>query len=298
MTAPIKKAVFPVAGLGTRFLPVTKAVPKEMLPLLDKPLIQYAIDEARAAGIEEFIFVTAQGKTTLVDYFDAAPYLIEQLQKHNADHYCELIEQTTLDSGCLACVRQHGGYGLGYAVYCARHLLDNNPFAIILADDVIATQNSTCLQQMIQAYHTENTNGHWVAAMDVPLAHTKNYGILNCASDQSDIILVRDMVEKPPPNKAPSNVAIIGRYIVQPSIINVLARQKPDAKGEIQLTNAIAETLKHNQNLVYGFRFQGQRFDCGSRTGFVQATLYFAWQQKELRTALVPYMKTLLDNQP
>ena len=234
----ITKAVFPVAGLGTRFLPATKSIPKEIMTLVDRPLIQYAIDEARAAGIKEFIFVTSRGKSALEDYFDHAPELESELRKKGKTDLLEILKDTNMDSGAIAYVRQNRPMGLGHAVWCARRLIGNEPFAVLLPDDVIAAE-TPCLQQMVEA-HAE-TGGCMVAAMEVAPSRISSYGVLDVGTDTGPIIRVRGMVEKPRPEEAPSNLAVIGRYILTPKVLTNLNRMKQGAGGEIQLTDAIAE---------------------------------------------------------
>ena len=286
MRKKVTKAIFPVAGLGTRFLPATKSVPKEIMTLVDRPLVQYAIDEARAAGIKEFIFVTSRGKSALEDYFDHSPMLEQQLKKKGKDALLEELKATNMDSGEIAYVRQHKALGLGHAVWCARRLIANEPFAVILPDDVIAAE-TPCLKQMIEAY--EETGGNMVAAMEVPPEKASAYGVLDVAEDMGQVVRARGMVEKPEPGTAPSNLAVIGRYILGPSVLRNLNRMRTGTGGEIQLTDAIAEDLA-NDVPVYGYRFRGQRFDCGSKAGFLQATVAFALARDDLREELARYL--------
>ncbi|MFC2970582.1 UTP--glucose-1-phosphate uridylyltransferase, partial [Acidimangrovimonas pyrenivorans] len=255
------KAVFPVAGLGTRFLPATKSVPKEIMTLVDRPLIQYAIDEARAAGIKEFLFVTSRGKSALEDYFDCNPQLEAELRRKGKDALLQTLKSTNMEDGAIAYIRQHKALGLGHAVWCARRLIGNEPFAVILPDDVIAAEKP-CLQQMVEA-HAE-TGGNVVAAMEVPPEKASAYGVLDVAEDMGAMVSVRGMVEKPKPEEAPSNLAVIGRYILTPRVMGNLNKMKSGASGEIQLTDAIADEIAAGRP-VYGFRFRGQRFDCGSK---------------------------------
>ena len=290
MTHKVTKAVFPVAGLGTRFLPATKSIPKEILTLVDRPLIQYAIDEARAAGITEFVFVTSRGKSALEDYFDHAPELEAALREKNKTDLLKVLDDTNMESGAIAYVRQHQALGLGHAVWCARHLIGNEPFAVILPDDVI-TGDSPCLKQMIDAY--AETGGNMVAAMEVPADKASAYGILDVPPSVSACLPVRGMVEKPAPGTAPSNLAIIGRYILTPQVLRNLDGQHRGAGGEIQLTDAIAKEITSSQN-VYGYRFQGQRFDCGSKAGYLQATVAFALSRPDLRDELEAYLHEVL----
>ena len=286
MKRKVTKAIFPVAGLGTRFLPATKSVPKEIMTLVDRPLVQYAIDEAREAGIKEFIFVTSRGKGALEDYFDHAPVLEQELRRKGKDDLLEILKDTTMDSGAIAYVRQHKALGLGHAVWCARRLIANEPFAVILPDDVIAAEKP-CLKQMVEAY--ENTGGNMVAAMEVAPEQTSSYGVLDVKDDMGKVVLANGMVEKPAAAEAPSNLAVIGRYILSPSVLKNLNKRKQGAGGEIQLTDAIAEDIAQDVP-VYGYRFEGQRFDCGSKAGFLQATVSFALSRPELRDDLLDYI--------
>ena len=286
MRKKVTKAIFPVAGLGTRFLPATKSVPKEIMTLVDRPLVQYAIDEARAAGIKEFIFVTSRGKGALEDYFDHSPVLEQELRKKNKTELLDVLKSTNMDSGAIAYIRQHQALGLGHAVWCARRLIANEPFAVILPDDVIAAEKP-CLQQMVEAY--EETGGNMVAAMEVPAEKASAYGVLDVKEDMGKMVSVNGMVEKPAPGEAPSNLAVIGRYILTPSVMKNLQQMKQGAGGEIQLTDAIAQDIEQDQP-VYGYRFDGQRFDCGSKSGFLQATVAFALARDELRDDLMGYL--------
>lgn len=274
----VLKAVFPVAGMGTRFLPATKSIPKEIMTLVDRPLIQYAIDEARAAGIKEFIFVTSRGKSALEDYFDHAPELESTLRKAGKSELLETLRETNMDSGAIAYVRQNRPMGLGHAVWCARRLIGNEPFAVLLPDDVIAAEKP-CLQQMVEAY--AETGGNMVAAMEVPIDKASSYGVLDIGADMGSMVEAKGMVEKPPAGTAPSNLAVIGRYILSPKVLNNLNRAKQGAGGEIQLTDAIAEEI--GKSKVYGYRFRGQRYDCGSKAGFLQATVAFGLARPDLR---------------
>jgi UTP--glucose-1-phosphate uridylyltransferase len=290
MGQKVTKAVFPVAGMGTRFLPATKSVPKEIMTLVDRPLIQYAIDEARAAGITEFIFVTSRGKSALEDYFDHSPNLEQELKNKNKTQLLEVLESTNMDSGAIAYIRQHRALGLGHAVWCARRLIGNEPFAVILPDDVIAAEKP-CLQQMIEAY--EETGGNMVAAMEVAPERTSSYGVLDIAEDMGEMVKVNGMVEKPKVEDAPSNLAVIGRYILSPSVLKNLNNIQSGSGGEIQLTDAIARDIELENN-VYGYRFKGQRFDCGSKSGFLQATVSFGLAREELRDDLKGYLEDIM----
>ncbi len=283
----VSKAIFPVAGLGTRFLPATKSIPKEIMSLVDKPLIQYAIDEARAAGIEEFIFVTSRGKGALEDYFDSAPQLEASLRRKGKTELLEVLKKTTMESGEIAYLRQRDALGLGHAVWCARRLIANEPFAVILPDDVIAA-DKPCLQQMVEAY--EETGGNMVAAMEVPFSEASKYGLLDVKEDMGRLMSVKGMVEKPEPSKAPSNLAVIGRYILTPNILKNLNKKMVGTGGEIQLTDAIATEIEVSSN-VYGYRFEGQRYDCGSKAGFLKATVAFGLAREDLRDEFAEFLK-------
>ena len=286
----IRKAVFPVAGMGTRFLPATKSVPKEIMTLVDRPLIQYAIDEARAAGIKEFIFVTSRGKGALEDYFDLAPQLENELRKSGKTELLEILKSTNMESGAIAYIRQHKALGLGHAVWCARRLIGNEPFAVMLPDDVIAAEKP-CLQQMVEAY--QEHGGSMVAAMEVPQDKTSAYGVLDVKDEIGDLVGVKGMVEKPKAGDAPSNLAVIGRYILTPDVLKNLNKMKQGAGGEIQLTDAIAQEITEGRD-VFGMRFKGQRFDCGSKAGFLQATVAFGLAREELRDDLRTYLQELM----
>ncbi|MFC0200027.1 UTP--glucose-1-phosphate uridylyltransferase [Paracoccus rhizosphaerae] len=291
MGRKVTKAIFPVAGLGTRFLPATKSIPKEILSLVDKPLIQYAIDEARAAGIKEFIFVTSRGKGALEDYFDHAHELESNLKKAGKDKLLDTLRQTNMDSGAIAYIRQHKALGLGHAVWCARRLLsDDEPFAVVLTDDVIQGE-PPCLQQMIEAYG--ETGGSMVATMEVPSEKVSAYGVLDVAEDMGAIVRAKGMVEKPQNGTQPSNLAVIGRYILAPTVMKNLNKLKQGAGGEIQLTDAIAEEIEAGRD-VFGLRFRGQRFDCGSKAGFLQATVAFGLERDELKDEFAEYLHQVM----
>ncbi len=281
----IRKAVFPVAGMGTRFLPATKSIPKEMLPLVDRPLIQYAVDEARQAGIEEFIFVTAAGKGALEDYFDTAAALEQHLAASGKAGALEALARTRMPEGALTFVRQNAPRGLGHAVRLAERLVGDEPFAVLLPDDVIRAPRGA-LSQMVAA-HAEN-RGHMVATMQVSREKTSSYGILDVAEEAGRLVRARGLVEKPDPARAPSTDAIIGRYILEPSVFGRLANLGPGAGGELQLTDAISADL--GSTGVCGYRFRGERFDCGSVQGFVQATAAFALDRPELRGELAAFL--------
>lgn len=286
MNRKVTKAIFPVAGMGTRFLPATKSVPKEILTLVDKPLIQYAIDEAREAGITEFIFVTSRGKGALEDYFDHSPQLESELRNRGKTDLLDIVKGTNMDSGAIAYIRQHKALGLGHAVLCAQRLIGDEPFAVILPDDVIAAEKP-CLKQMVDAY--QETGGSMVAAMEVPREKAHAYGILDVDQQFENLMPVRGMIEKPAQGTEPSNLAVIGRYILTPEIFKHISSQKFGAGGEIQLTDAIAKEIELGR-AVNGLRFEGQRFDCGSKAGFLQATISFALAREDLRDELLGYL--------
>lgn len=290
----VTKAVFPVAGMGTRFLPATKSIPKEIMTLVDRPLIQYAIDEARAAGIKEFIFVTSRGKSALEDYFDHAPELENTLKRAGKNDLLEVLKTTNMDSGAIAYVRQNRAMGLGHAVWCARRLIGNEPFAVLLPDDVIAA-DKPCLAQMVEAY--EETGGNMVATMEVPPSKASAYGVLDIAEDMGAIVKAKGMVEKPKAEEAPSNLAVIGRYILSPKVMTNLNKMKQGAGGEIQLTDAIAEEVGEEGTGVYGYRFSGQRYDCGSKAGFLQATVAFGLSRPDLQDEFSSYLHDLIAQQ-
>ncbi|MBT9383895.1 UTP--glucose-1-phosphate uridylyltransferase GalU [Pseudooceanicola sp. CBS1P-1] len=290
MKNKVTKAIFPVAGLGTRFLPATKSVPKEIMTLVDRPLIQYAIDEARAAGITEFIFVTSKGKSALEDYFDHSAVLEAELEAKGKTDLLEVLQQTYMESGQIAYIRQHKALGLGHAVWCARRLIGDEPFAVILPDDVIAAEKP-CLAQMIEAFEEEPAS--MVAAMEVPADKAKSYGVLDIAEDKGDVVKVKGMVEKPKAGTQPSNLAVIGRYVLQNSVMQNLDQLKTGAGGEIQLTDAIADEISAGRK-VHGFRFKGQRFDCGSKAGFLQATVSFGLSRDDLKDELMEYLQDVV----
>ncbi|MGH6946812.1 MAG: UTP--glucose-1-phosphate uridylyltransferase GalU [Kiloniellales bacterium] len=277
MATPLRKAVFPVGGLGTRFLPATKALPKEMLPVVDKPLIQYAVEEARAAGFEELIFVTGRGKTAIEDHFDHNGELQRVLEARGRGDESTAMQDLVGGAGSVSYTRQPEPLGLGHAVWCARHLIGAEPFAVLLADDLIQS-DSPCLSQMVEAY--AETGGNLIAAMEVPAEETSRYGIIDPASTRGRIVKAKGIVEKPKPAAAPSRLAVVGRYILQPQVLDELGRQEAGAGGEIQLTDAIARTL--GQVPLAGYRFEGRRFDCGNKVGFLDANLAYALARDDL----------------
>jgi UTP--glucose-1-phosphate uridylyltransferase len=274
----VRKAVFPVGGLGTRFLPATKAMPKEMLPVVDRPLIQYAVEEALAAGIEEIIFVTGRGKTAIEDFFDHSFELRQVLEERGKDAELRAIDIPVLEPGRVAYTRQQDPLGLGHAVWCARELVGDEPFAVLLADDLVMAE-TPCLKQMVDVY--DETGGNVVAVMDVPREHTARYGILDVASDDGRLAEIRGLVEKPDPADAPSTLSIIGRYILLPQVFGYLGEKKTGAGGEIQLTDSMARMI--GEAPFHGLRFEGHRFDCGDKAGFFEANVAFALARDDLR---------------
>ena len=288
MSTEIRKAVFPVGGLGTRFLPATKAMPKEMLPIVDKPMIHYAVDEARAAGIEQFIFVTGRGKTAIEDHFDDAADLMDELASRGRHAEVEALKAWLPASGQVAYTRQQEPLGLGHAVWCARHLIGDEPFAVMLADDLVLN-DTPCLKQMVDAYR--DVGGTLVAVEEVPRESVSRYGILDIESETGRLVAARGVVEKPDPDDAPSNLAIIGRYILLPEIFDRLQNQKPGAGGEIQLTDALEAMMQSGP--FHGLRFEGQRFDCGDRAGFIKANVAFALARDDLRGRLQPFLREI-----
>ena len=277
MKQRIRKAVFPVAGLGTRFLPATKAMPKEMLTLVDRPLIQHAVDEARAAGIEQFIFVTSRGKGALEDHFDSNNDLKRTLEKRGKLKELAILETTEIPSGDLLFARQRDPLGLGHAVWCARHLVGREPFAILLPDDVVLSKTG-CLKQMIDAY--EEVGGNLCAVVEVPREQTNRYGILDIESDDGRMASIKGLVEKPAPEVAPSTLSIIGRYILQPEIFDELDSKFVGTGGEIQLTDSMAKLI--GKQPFHGMRYEGTRYDCGDKIGFLEANLAFSLAHPEI----------------
>lgn len=278
--APIKTVIFPVGGLGTRFLPATKSMPKEMLTVVDKPLIHYAFEEARAAGIERFIFITGRNKHAIEDHFDHAHELQTHLSAKNKKKELERTSDWLPQAGNVSFMRQQEPMGLGHAVWCGRHLVKDEPFAVILADDMVLA-DTPCLTQMVEAYN--EVGGNILGVMDVPRSKTASYGIVDI--DYSSItgnklVKARGLVEKPAPEKAPSTLSVIGRYILQPDVFDILDKQTPGAGGEIQLTDAINRMIGTND--VYGYRFDGIRYDCGSLAGFVAANVAYALEREDI----------------
>jgi len=280
----IKKAIFPVGGLGTRFLPATKALPKEMLPVVDKPLIQYAVEEAAAAGVEDFIFVTGRNKSAIEDHFDHSHELESTLEVKGKNDALTVVNDMIREAGSVSYVRQQEPAGLGHAVWCARKLVHDQPVAILLADDLIL--GKSCLAEMVEHYQ----GGNMVAVMDIPANETKSYGIVTPGHDDGRIVEVKGLVEKPDPEQAPSNIAVVGRYIIDPAVFVTLDAKERGAGNEIQLTDALAKQIGHGK--FAGLRFSGERFDCGSKLGFLQANLAFAMENDALAPALEAWIRS------
>ena len=284
---PIRKAVFPVAGLGTRFLPATKAIPKEMLPIIDRPLIQYAVDEAREAGIEQLIFVTGRGKTAIVEHFDMA-FELETTMK-DREKALDVLEPTRIQPGNLVAVRQQVPLGLGHAIWCARAIVGDEPFAIFLPDELMIGTPG-CMKQMVEAYN--EVGGNLISVLEVPEDEVSSYGVIAPGKRAGDLTEVTGLVEKPRREDAPSNLIISGRYILQPEVMRVLERQSAGAGGEIQLTDAMAQMI--GQQPFHAVKFGGKRYDCGSKVGFVEATLALALQREDMADEVRAMARRLL----
>ena len=288
MPKPIRKAVFPVAGLGTRFLPATKAIPKEMLPVVDRPLIQYAVDEAREAGIEQMIFVTGRGKTALVEHFDVA-YELEATMAERAKDMSALNDTRFLP-GNLITVRQQVPMGLGHAIWCARAIVGDEPFAIFLPDEFMFGTPG-CMKQMVDAY--DQVGGNIISVLEVPREQVSSYGVITPGARDGALTEVRGLVEKPKIEDAPSNLIISGRYILQPEVMRVLEGQEKGAGGEIQLTDAMAQMI--GSQPFHAVTFAGQRFDCGSKTGYIEANLAVALSRPDMASDVRRIARQLLD---
>lgn len=286
---PIRKAVLPVAGLGTRFLPATKVVPKELLPVVDRPLVDYAIEEAREAGIEQFIFVNGRGKGAIEDYFDHAFELEATLTEKKKASDVSALRQVLPRAGEVSFVRQQAPLGLGHAVWCARHLVGNEPFAVILPDDLVRARPS-CLAQLVAAHG--KTGGNVVAVENVPREHTNRYGILDIAHEDGALVAVKGLVEKPDPAIAPSTLSIIGRYVLLPEVFTHLERHERGAGGEIQLTDAMARMI--GTHPFHGLRYDGVRYDCGDKVGFLHATVALALERTDLAARFAPLLADTL----
>jgi len=285
----IKKAVFPVAGLGTRFLPATKALPKEMLPVVDKPLIQYAVEEALDAGIEQIIFVTGRGKTALEDHFDKSFELESILRSKNKEQDLKEIAGIVPETGTIIYTRQNEPLGLGHAIWCARDIVGDEPFAVLLADDLVKSEKPV-LSQMIQRF--SRLRASMVAVMEVAPEETDKYGIISGKDIEDNVIQLDGLVEKPNPSEAPSNLAIIGRYILTPEIFSILGQKKKGAGNEIQITDAMAILLTSQP--IFGYRFTGRRFDCGSKAGFQMANVAFSMDRVDIKDKLLPFLREMI----
>jgi UTP--glucose-1-phosphate uridylyltransferase len=282
MPQTVRKAVFPVAGLGTRILPATKAMPKEMLTIVDRPLVHYAIEEAKAAGIEEFYFVTGRGKSALEDHFDVAYELEATLRERGKTQQLQEMQSWLPAPGHVAYTRQQRPLGLGHAVWCARRLIGNEPFAVLLVDDLMVC-DPPCLKQLVDAY--EETGGNVVAVIEVPREHTNRYGVLDIVEDDGRLARARGVVEKPDPAEAPSTLTIIGRYIIQPEVFGHLENAKPGSGNEIQLTDGLAALIADGQDF-HGFRAEGRRYDCGDKLGYLEANIALGLEHPELGDGL------------
>ena len=283
MPTRVRKAVFPVAGLGTRLLPATKSIPKEMITIVDRPLIQYAVDEAREAGIEELIFVTGRGKSARVDYFDQA-YELESTLKSKGKSL-DILEPSNARFGEVVSVRQQQPLGLGHAVWCARHIVGDEPFAVLLPDELMMGKPN-CLAQLVEAY--EKVGGNIVAALEVPESETQKYGVIDPGATDGRLTEIRGLVEKPAPGTSPSNLMLPGRYILQPEVMRALDAKEKGAGGEIQLTDAIAKLI--GTQPLHAYRFDGERFDCGSAAGFVIANLAVALERGDVGPAVREFL--------
>ena len=286
---PIRKAIFPVAGLGTRFLPATKSVPKELLPIIDRPLIQYAVDEAREAGIEQMIFVTGRGKGAIEDYFDIA-FECEATQRARGKDVSAL-DGTRLEPGNAVFLRQQEPLGLGHAIWCARDVIGDEPFAVLLPDEFMSAQPGRgCMRQMVDAY--AELGGNLVCAQEIPIEQTPSYGVIVPGERHGSVVEVKGLVEKPSAGTAPSNLIVPGRYILQPEVMPILARQERGAGGEIQLTDAMAALIGHQP--FHGWTFNGRRFDCGSQAGYVQANIALSLIRADLSDAIRLFVRNEL----
>lgn len=284
----VRKVVFPVAGLGTRFLPATKANPKEMLPIVDKPLIQYAAEEAVAAGADELIFITGRNKRSIPDHFDKAYELESELEQAGKKDMLDTVRNIVPSYVTCVYTRQSVALGLGHAVLCARKLVGNEPFAVILADDLIHGHGSSCLEQMVEVYKTERNSV--LAVQEVPKEDTSKYGIIE-GKKYKNLVELAGIVEKPKPQDAKSNLAVVGRYIFNPRIFAMLEQVRPGTGGEIQLTDGIQNLLQHEP--VYGYKFEGKRFDCGNKLGYLQASVEYALEHPEVKDEFREYLKNL-----
>lgn len=288
----IKKAVFPVAGLGTRFLPATKAMAKEMLPVVDKPMIQYAVEEAFEAGIEQIIFVTGRGKKALEDHFDRSFELERTLELKQKDELLRQIQGLVPKTGTIIYTRQNEPLGLGHAIWCARDIVGDEPFAVLLADDLVKSEGKSVLSQMVDTF--DRLRASIAAIMEVDTHQTDKYGILDAEPLEDHVVKIKDMIEKPDPSEAPSNFAIMGRYILTPRIFDFLGKKEKGAGGEIQLTDAMKGLLEHQP--IFGYQFKGERFDCGDKAGFQMANIAYAMDHPDIREKLLDYIRNSILN--
>lgn len=284
----VTKAVFPVAGLGTRFLPATKANPKEMLPIVDKPLIQYAVEEAVSAGITELIFVTNSSKRAIEDHFDSNYELEATLQNRGKEDLLDIVKSILPDGVSCAYIRQKSPLGLGHAVLCAKQFIMEEPFAVLLADDLIDGGSQSCLKQMLEQFNAMQESV--IAVEKIPLSETKKYGIVDVANTELHSTPIQNIIEKPDPKHAPSNLGVVGRYILTPRIFHHLEKTNKGSNGEIQLTDAIACLLTEEK--VHAYQFQGKRYDCGSKLGYLEATVSYALQHPELAIDFKRFLET------
>jgi UTP--glucose-1-phosphate uridylyltransferase len=287
VTKPLRKAVLPVAGLGTRFLPATKATAKEMLPIVDKPLIQYVMEEARAAGIEQFCMVTGRGKTALVEHFDVAFELEQTLRERGKKAELAMLQHIAVEPGSITTVRQQVPLGLGHAVWCARAFIGDDPFAVLLPDVLVLSERS-CLAQLVEVH--ARTGGNVIAVNEVPRDQTDKYGIIAPGAADGRVVEVKGLVEKPSPKDAPSNLAVTGRYILLPEVIEHLARMERGAGNEVQLTDGMARMIGHTP--FHAYRYEGREFDCGDKIGFLEAQIAFALARPEMAPAVRAFLKT------
>lgn len=288
-TKKVRKAVFPVAGLGTRLLPATKSMPKEMLTLVDRPLIQHVVEEAKEAGIEQFIFVTSSGKTMIEEHFDRQHHLIHTLERRGKDDLLDIVLDSEIPTGQLHTTRQHTPLGLGHAVWCAKELIGNEPFAVLYPDELVLSKPG-CLKQLMDVY--DEKGGNILAMMDVPKEKVSRYGILDIDPIEGRLAKINNMVEKPDPEDAPSTYSITGRLILQPEIFGILETQEKGAGGEIQLTDSMATLLKTQE--FYGYMFQGKRYDCGNKFGFIEANLAFSLARDDMHDEVYDMLKSFV----
>jgi len=288
---PIRKAILPVAGLGTRFLPATKAMPKEMLTIVDRPIIQHVVDEAKAAGIEHFIFVTGRNKTVIEDHFDKQIELESTLKERGKFEQLKMLNDLLPEAGQTSYTRQQSPLGLGHAVWCARDLVGDEPFALLLPDVLVQAPGKGCLSQMMDIYN--ETGGNVLAVEEVAPEDTSNYGVVSLGDEKGSTLTINGMVEKPDPGKAPSNLIIMGRYILQPEVFDILATQTQGAGNEIQITDAM-QTLMEKQEF-YACQYEGRSYDCGSKVGFLAANVAFALEREDIGPSFKDAIKKLVD---